>query len=165
MPVRSGTKAVCPQVSVTDLSPFSATEKNESNLAMGLYIICGPCKVACTVFLLLPALVLSCRSFNNTSKSKNSIKIVQRRIHLRNKNQPNALSKVISINILRLFRIDSYSSSAGSLLYMQFMAFIVHPRWLAANTIKVEYTSWVTYSTVSQSVSYLVRQPVTHLVS
>ena len=54
-------------------------------------------------------------------------------------NQMNLIFKFIPINILYTYiEYINCSSSAGSLLYMQFVAFIVYPHWLAANTTKVK---------------------------
>ena len=46
--------------------------------------------------------------------------------------------KFIPIISSTCFEQINYSSSAGSLLHMQSMVFIVHTRWLAANTIRVD---------------------------
>jgi hypothetical protein len=48
------------------------------------------------------------------------------------------IAKFIPITSFTCFENINYSSSGGSLLYMESMVFIIYPHWLTADTMKVE---------------------------
>jgi hypothetical protein len=80
-PVRSGTKAVCPQAPVTDHSPFAATaKKRKATLPWGYVSFVDLASWPASVFAVTHFRTFLW-SYNNRSKRKNSIKIVQRRIY------------------------------------------------------------------------------------
>jgi hypothetical protein len=62
-------------------------------------------------------------------------------LFLHNKNQPDTPSFFKFIPIISSIHVSNRSTvhhQEGSLLYAQYLAFIMHPLWLAANTISVE---------------------------